>query len=239
MALPRLLIHHLPPARPRLEHGYSARQYWNYMRRQLYVLDTYSNAHNRRLNHLMMLVQCWAGLALAAALLMAVGAAGALLCSWAAAMAGWAGGSWAVEVVAGRQELLLGSRGAAVWEGSEGEQQVFLQMPAAAAAGAASRAALLPHASAAVLLCLAVATTALRYMVRQAALLLLHLHPADPQLERDLWSFSCAKLWLGLLAEGLVSPPCMLYTFYSPYITWAGISYAKRGGKVSRVNSAA
>jgi hypothetical protein len=218
------------PARPhpRLERGYSARQYWNYLRRQLYVLDTYSNAHNRRLNRLMVLAQCWVGLALAAALLLAGTAAGALLWSWAGRALGAAAGG----------QRLLGSWEGVVWEGGHGEQQPPWQTPAASAAGAASAAAL-PRASAAVLLCLAAATAALRYMVRQVALLLLHLHPSDPSLKRELLGFSCAKLWLGLLAEGLVSPPCMLYTFCSPYITWAGIRYAKRGGKVSRVSTSA
>ncbi|CAK0746217.1 hypothetical protein CVIRNUC_001675 [Coccomyxa viridis] len=32
----------------------SAGQFWNYLRRQLYVMDTYCNAHNRALNHTML-----------------------------------------------------------------------------------------------------------------------------------------------------------------------------------------
>ena len=32
----------------------SAGQFWNYLRRQLYVMDTYCNAHNRSLNHTML-----------------------------------------------------------------------------------------------------------------------------------------------------------------------------------------
>ena len=34
----------------------SLRRYWNYLRRQLYVMDTYSSAHNRRVNHGMLLL---------------------------------------------------------------------------------------------------------------------------------------------------------------------------------------
>ncbi|KAI3425799.1 hypothetical protein D9Q98_007774 [Chlorella vulgaris] len=34
-----------------IEGDYPVRRYWNYLRRQLYVMDTYSNAHNRRTNH--------------------------------------------------------------------------------------------------------------------------------------------------------------------------------------------
>ena len=47
----------------RLEAQYSWRAYWNYLRRQLYVLDTYFNAHNRVLNHTMMAVHAWASAA--------------------------------------------------------------------------------------------------------------------------------------------------------------------------------
>ncbi|GAB4823475.1 hypothetical protein N2152v2_010521 [Parachlorella kessleri] len=38
---------------------YTPRRWWNYLRRQLYVLDTYSNAHNRRTNHIMALLHCY------------------------------------------------------------------------------------------------------------------------------------------------------------------------------------
>jgi hypothetical protein len=35
----------------RIEGSYSPRRYWNYLRRQLYVMDTYANPHNRATNH--------------------------------------------------------------------------------------------------------------------------------------------------------------------------------------------
>lgn len=31
-------------------------RYWNYLRRQLFVMDTYVSAHNRRVNHCMLLL---------------------------------------------------------------------------------------------------------------------------------------------------------------------------------------
>ena len=43
----------------RLDTSCSARQFWNYQRRQLYVMDTYCNAHNRRLNHIMLALHCY------------------------------------------------------------------------------------------------------------------------------------------------------------------------------------
>lgn len=39
-----------------LDGDVSARRYWNYLRRQLYVMDTYVSAHNRRVNHGMLLL---------------------------------------------------------------------------------------------------------------------------------------------------------------------------------------
>lgn len=38
--------------------------YWNYLRRQLYVMDTWAGTHNRRLNHGMLALHCWLSWAL-------------------------------------------------------------------------------------------------------------------------------------------------------------------------------
>ena len=53
------------------------------------MLDTYSSAHNRVLNHTMMAVHCWAGAVLVAALLVAGAAVGSCV---AGAVGCWAGG---------------------------------------------------------------------------------------------------------------------------------------------------
>jgi hypothetical protein len=37
-----------------LEEQVSLVRYWNYLRRQLYVMDTYVSPHNRRVNHAML-----------------------------------------------------------------------------------------------------------------------------------------------------------------------------------------
>ena len=37
-----------------LEEQVSLSRYWNYLRRQLYVMDTYVSPHNRRINHAML-----------------------------------------------------------------------------------------------------------------------------------------------------------------------------------------
>lgn len=33
--------------------------YWNYLRRQLFVMDTYASAHNQRVNHTMLALHCY------------------------------------------------------------------------------------------------------------------------------------------------------------------------------------
>ncbi|CAL5219139.1 g915 [Coccomyxa viridis] len=53
-----------------LDTSCSARQFWNYQRRQLYVMDTYCNAHNKRLNHTMLALHCYLSWAFILALLL-------------------------------------------------------------------------------------------------------------------------------------------------------------------------
>lgn len=45
------------------------RTYWNYLRRQLFVMDTYASPHNRRVNHTMLALHCYLSWALVAPLL--------------------------------------------------------------------------------------------------------------------------------------------------------------------------
>jgi hypothetical protein len=49
----------------RLERGLTWRMYFNYIYRQLYVLDTYVDAHNRRLNLILLAVHSYASLSVA------------------------------------------------------------------------------------------------------------------------------------------------------------------------------
>jgi hypothetical protein len=43
----------------RLDGRCSLRKFWNYLRRQLYVMDTYASAFNRRQNHGMLALHCY------------------------------------------------------------------------------------------------------------------------------------------------------------------------------------
>lgn len=49
----------------RLEGQYSWGQYINYLHRQLYVLDTYVTAHNKKINQTLMVLHSWASWAFA------------------------------------------------------------------------------------------------------------------------------------------------------------------------------
>ncbi|BDA40970.1 hypothetical protein COCOBI_01-6250 [Coccomyxa sp. Obi] len=42
-----------------LERECSPGRFWNYLRRQLYVMDTYANSHNEHLNHAMLALHCY------------------------------------------------------------------------------------------------------------------------------------------------------------------------------------
>jgi len=51
-----------------LERNVALHYAWNYMRRQLFVLDTYADAHNRRINHALLLASVYGAAALLAPL---------------------------------------------------------------------------------------------------------------------------------------------------------------------------
>ena len=60
-----------------IEHTWT--QWWNYMRRQLFVMDTYSTAHNKLVNHGMLLVLSYLSLAVTSGVAMCAFD----LCAWA------------------------------------------------------------------------------------------------------------------------------------------------------------
>ena len=57
----------------RLDAGITWGQWWNYLRRQLFVMDTYSSPANARLNHAMLALHAYLSSALLAALLLGAG----------------------------------------------------------------------------------------------------------------------------------------------------------------------
>lgn len=47
------------------------------------------------------------------------------------------------------------------------------------------------------------------------------------------------RVWIGILVESLVLPPCVAYTLCHDEIEWAGIRYSKHNGKVGVISPAA
>ena len=43
----------------RIEGHYTWKQYWNYLRRQLYVMDTYATNSNKHINHSLMVIHSY------------------------------------------------------------------------------------------------------------------------------------------------------------------------------------
>ena len=96
--------------RCRLEGGWGLRQWWNYLRRQLCVLDTYYNAHNRRTNHVMAVFHCWASLGFVLPLTTGAGATEGRMAAWRREGGGGAGGG-GLTTGAGDGWLCIGAPG--------------------------------------------------------------------------------------------------------------------------------
>jgi hypothetical protein len=55
--------------------------------------------------------------------------------------------------------------------------------------------------------------------------------PSGSLLKRFHWG----KLWVGFIAANAVLPVCMVYTFLTRHITWAGVKYKRKKGKIISV----
>ncbi|KAF6250938.1 hypothetical protein COO60DRAFT_709067 [Scenedesmus sp. NREL 46B-D3] len=203
---------------------YTPKQYWNYLRRQLYVLDTYHSRHNRALNHSMMLAHSYASAVFTAAvltsslqlLLLLVTAAVLLLqhvLPWSATVSGR--GTWAVmwsdssgssgnsseSSLLAVQQLLANCTSLSTW--------VFVGLTASSLA-------------------------AVQFVIQQVLQLFKVLSPGagDEVLHPHI---SLPLLWLGWVLENAVLPLCMLYSFCCNHIVWGGITYHKQGGRIRKV----
>ena len=232
--------------------SYPPAAYWNYLRRQLFVLDTYTNAHNRRLNHTMALVHSWGSCCVAgglsAGLLQAacVGAAVALHLAFPAACRGVA--------------PTAGSAGACT-PGAVGATQC---------AAAPSSGWQLPGSWWLLAASACLAQGGMAWMVGEARALLCQLQrlqlrsatgvpvgqmaaaqgrPASPPPHRPggplapaqldpaggAAAFDWVKLWAAWLLESSVLPLCMAYTFACAHVDWSGVRYHRQHGRVVRV----
>jgi hypothetical protein len=189
-----------------LQARYSVSQYWNYLRRQLFVLDTYQGPHDRRLNHILMVVHA--------------ACSGALAGSCTAA-AGY--------LVGGAVWVLLGC-GLLQCRMPDGVGNSACSLAFTAAQGTVG----LPWWQPAVLCFLVVLLAAhcsVWWMHMQVLQLWRQLQPCAPACVLNP-RMSWLRLWAGLMCESVLLPACMLYTFCCDKICWAGICYQKGDGKV-------
>jgi hypothetical protein len=181
-------------------------RYWNYLRRQLYVLDTYHSSHNKTLNHTMMLLHSYGSAVFTAAVLATSLQLLLLLCAAAAAAAVWLNSSSSSSSSSGEslldwQQLFTTATTISSW--------MFVGLTASSLA-------------------------AIRYMIQQVLQLFRVLSPtAGDQVLRP--RISLTLLWLGWALENAVLPFCMLYSFCCDRIVWGGITYHKKGGRVCKV----
>jgi hypothetical protein len=237
-------------------------QYWNYLRRQLFVLDTYYNEANRMANHTLMLLHSYGSavfiIAVTAVLLQLL-----LLAAMAAAggccmlsdrlgfgvqgsggVGGLVGCSWGVWGLGSMGEVGRVLVGAAGWVcrgacggGSSGNSSVWEVVQGAAAEVATPGLYVFIG-------CVFVAQISIWFMSRQCLRLMQELAPPGvwssgrgPDRHGLLQSarVSYSMLWAGWVLENAVLPACMFYSFASDWITWGGIRYEKEDGKVVSV----
>lgn len=193
-----------------LEGSYSLRRYWNYLRRQLFVLDTYTSPHNRRTNHALAALHCYGSWGF---VLPVVTVFARVLLLIVSAMLGMLA------------RLLYGSTSVSAEEAwhrpsfnnthsrINNVSLVLFTLSTAYMAGA------------------------LHWMMAVVMELLLVLNPqlsevSDGHLRAR---FKLVRLWLGFVLGNALLPLCMVYTFATRHIEWAGVQYTRRNGKVVRV----
>lgn len=221
-----MLPPHPHPAACRMDDNRSLPRYWNYLRRQLYVLDTYCNRHARLTNHVMAAFHCYASAAfvLPAALV----ALRLALCTLA------------VLVWLALQAAQVAQHGpAAVWQGHHhaaaapaingaGAEQGWLHLFGGQQECGWGLVSLPVFAASA-----AYAAAGLGWMTGVVLQLLQELNPSLTR--RQLHTFNWPKLWVAFCCANAVLPICMAYTFATRHIEWAGVRYTRRRGKVVSV----
>lgn len=189
-----------------LDDGVTLKQYWNYLRRQLYVLDTYATPSNRRTNHIMAAFHIYASLAFV------VPAATAVLRL----------------MVLMATVVILPTQRVYSSVGSESYNWLDALLPLDHPGCKASMVSWLAYMTSLVYM-----AVALRWLTNVVLALFIELDPALKR--RQMATFNWAKLWCAFYIYNLVLPFCMVYTFATKHIDWAGIRYYRSKGKVVRV----
>jgi hypothetical protein len=205
-----------------LDAEYSPLRYWNYLRRQLVVLDTYASDHNRRTNHVMAVLHCYFSWAFVVPVL-----------SCSIKMGIWVG----MQAVSVLVSLLV------VGCGGGTDRQAQLHMPYSSlfdyfskrttASISTTNTIPLGYISAVCFItCSFYAAIALRWMTSIVCTVMEKLNPHTLPPNSLLKRFHWGKLWVGFIAANAVLPVCMVYTFITRHITWAGVKYRRQSGKI-------
>lgn len=201
-----------------LDAEYSPVRYWNYLRRQLVVLDTYASDHNRRTNHVMAVLHCyfsWAFVVPVLSCLLKVGI--------------WVG----TQVISAAITLLAVIVGG---DAADGQHQVFEYYEKMNTADISTTSSLSGYISAICFIaCSLYAAIALRWMTSVVCTVMEKLNPRTLPPNSLLKRFHWGKLWVGFIVGNAVLPVCMVYTFMTRHITWAGVTYRRQSGKIIAV----
>ena len=182
-------------------------QWWNYLRRQLFVMDTYATPHNRAVNHGMLLALSYLSAAVTSA--MAFAAAHLATAAWMACVQ-------SVQNERGLDDVSFAWITSAPWTWTF---------------RASTRAAL----SAATFAAFAAALSGAREMYAQMGEMARLLGDEDaPRAVREIrWRRVAAAFWVTYSLVPLAS----VVTLLKPTVEWAGIRYRKRRGKVTRIET--
>jgi hypothetical protein len=207
----------------------TAKHWWNYLRRQLFVLDTYSNAHCKMTNHFMAVVHVYASLAfvIPAAfvavqcslyiLVVILQLISSLMLSDAANNA----------ILFSSYSSLLPTSASTVLDNNNNNSSSSSNSISSISISISSI-----HPS--LWTCLAsliYMSLGLHYMTGIIITLMSKLNPALSSSAMHA-AFHWPRMLLGLWLNNAVIPVCMVYTFLKPTIVWSGVRYRRSGGKV-------
>jgi hypothetical protein len=203
-----------------LDAHYSPRRYWNYLRRQLVVLDTYSSDHNRRTNHVMAVLHCYFSWAFVVPVVSCVVKVG----TWVALQSIRAAINLLVVDYTSNRSSFVNNRDLALGSSFSNSSIINTNFNSLGYVSALS-----------FIICSFYAAISLRWMTKIFCTVMEQLNPSTLFANSLLKRFHWGKLWVGFIAANAVLPMCMVYTFMTRHITWAGVKYRRSGGKIISV----
>jgi Glycosyl transferase family 21 len=211
-----------------LDANYSIKRYWNYLRRQLVVLDTYASDHNRCTNHVMAVLHCyfsWAFVVPVGSCIVKVGIWGGMIIIKALVSLLIVSGAVAASNVNGGGNRELQKEFPSLFRVStnflENNDTHFRKLSYISAI--------------CFIACSLYAAISLRWMTSVVCTVMGKNNPEALSSKILIKRFNWVKLWVGFITANAVLPICMVYTFMTRHITWAGVKYRRRSGKIISV----